>query len=185
MPRETENDTDWLASVLNSIETSVKTQDGLEIVEAFCREQVPFFVQIARQEFHKIAEKPNWKIEQIYSHSDKRSFARGGLRRGTAFISIPTRMIYRRHEFFDEYAQLANDPFIGNIRWGYSSWQNYALCLLAHEIAHAVQYSIFPRRVKAHGREFREVYFKFRMHTDAIIAKNAERKQDVYDMRHM
>ena len=71
---------------------------------------------------------------------------------------------------FSEYKRFASDPVIGDFEG--TAWENALTCLIAHEIAHCVQYTVSdadvmkelgPRR-GGHGQFWRNIYAILREH---------------------
>lgn len=94
--------------------------------------------------------------------SGARRGSNGGIRKGKPHISIATSLMiwmYRtgaRHDF-TEYASVANLPDIGTFR--NATWQEYADCLVAHEVAHAYMWSFQAGKLNDHhGPNWQRTY---------------------------
>ena len=84
---------------------------------------------------------PSWNPKLGISFSQHRRRSWGGVRRNSPFVSMNlfAWIGFRRGEF-REYASFKHDPVIGGIKD--CTREQGLRCLIAHELAHAAQYSI-------------------------------------------
>lgn len=86
---------------------------------------------------------PNFQLKVGVTFAERRKVSRGGTRAGMPFINIVGKKYAEAAEsgnltYFNEYAHIRNDPVIGQLLA--VSWQKALSGLIAHEVAHAVQF---------------------------------------------
>lgn len=92
---------------------------------------------------------PNFKLKVIVSYGERRRISRGGTRGGEPFINLVCKRFAAAAEVGalmteTEYAHIRNDPVIGEMRD--VSWEKALSGLVAHEVAHAVQFFPLTKR---------------------------------------
>lgn len=78
-------------------------------------------------------------LKMIVRYSDRYRKSWGGVKHGKPYISLVVSPYIncRSHQHFNEYAHIKNDAEIGEF-WG--SWRKVIGALIAHELAHCVEY---------------------------------------------
>jgi len=153
---------------------TVQTGTATQIIERFAyaeaRSMIRWFSDKTRLVFE-----PNVRIDM----SPKRRGSWGGIRKFQPYISLALHKYIEplekntQNHFFEEYASFANSPTIGSLT---GNWAKCISAIVAHELAHAVQWyfkdNVHPNirsalRVTAevetgHGEFFRQLYRAFR-----------------------
>ena len=133
----------------------------LNTLEQFINSQVAKIEQFVQHQY----ELDNFKIRVTLNTTKKCSW--GGVQRGTPFIELTIQKYISAIESnsnidFIEYSSFSSDPQIGSV---YDvSWQQAVSILIAHEVAHAVQYfnplKVVKSKYAAHNIKINE----FRSH---------------------
>lgn len=92
---------------------------------------------------------PDFKLKVIVSYGERRRISRGGTRGGKPFINLVCKRFAAAAEAGvvmteTEYAHIRNDPVIGEMKD--VPWETALAGLIAHEIAHAVQFFPLTKR---------------------------------------
>lgn len=92
---------------------------------------------------------PDFKLKVILSYGERRRISRGGSRGGKPYINIVCKRFAASLDAgeltdFHEYNHISNDPVIGNLKG--VSWETALTALIAHEVAHAVQFFPLTKR---------------------------------------
>lgn len=122
--------------------------------------RINFFV---KEEFHL---PKKWNIHLKYDFSLNRKRSWGGINNDFPFISLALNELLEHNVLsFDEYFHISEDKHIGSLN--NISWKKYLICLVSHEIAHAVQYSLahkkkYKKDSSNHGKVWQKIYKKIR-----------------------
>ena len=140
----------------------------MHIVEVFALGTVNEMMRFIREEYNT----PDFNVKVRLDFNPRRNRSWGGKRNGQNFISLAMtylKTIQENHmaASFFEYASFANDPVIGSLH--NVTWKKALAALIAHEIAHAAQYSeattsvmaahnLNNSHVPAHGLVWKIIY---------------------------
>lgn len=150
---------------------------GLPATEAYVNNyaiQVSrIFTEFARERFNLPAD---WTPVVRLDFNPRRKRSWGGRRRvggrGNPVVPFMSLVLGRYlggvETTFTEYKRFENDPVIGTFRG--ERWENALACLIAHELAHAVQYTITDSKIieelggrkRGHGAFWQNIYAIFR-----------------------
>jgi hypothetical protein len=109
------------------------------VVEQFAKEMASRMEAHVRIRYNV----PDFKLKTRISFAPNRKLSRGGTKMGEPFISLVCKRHLESAEnntplTFYEYAHIKNDPVIGEVK--NVSWQIALGALIAHEVAHSIQY---------------------------------------------
>lgn len=144
--------------------------------EALVYETTKLCARVARRKSSELSLPSDWKPRVKISWSRGRSRSRGGRISSTHTYGHHGGISLVMHRYvpvsgdgggtFSEYKMFADDPTIGAFQS--DDWRDAVKALVAHEVAHAIQYWIFAhkpggrhRRIDyktAHGQGFRMIY---------------------------
>lgn len=107
----------------------------------FCKTTTETMTSYIREKYQV----PKFTMKLTLDFSQRRTTSWGGIKKGSPFINLVLKryVAYTSPECsdmkmsFDEYSNFNTDPVIGSIS---GTWQTCLTALIAHEVAHAVQY---------------------------------------------
>lgn len=125
--------------------TILTRADAIRRITSFVHHEVERQMEFIRKEYKA----PKWEVKTKLAFEGKRTTSWGGNKRGVAYISLylGKYVEFASKDFvsdakhvanFKEYDSFKDDPVIGSIQ---GSWQSCVAGWIAHELAHAIQYS--------------------------------------------
>lgn len=139
-------------------------------IEIFCLESVATMVDFIRVQYNN----PDFDVKVRLDFSEYRTRSWGGRRNNRNFISLAlNRFVYADKPIsFKEYSSFGYHPVIGDVNNVH--WKKALLALIAHELAHAAQFSSVGTNVIAasnltnkdqsgHGFVWKKIYQALRV----------------------
>ena len=122
---------------------ALANHDNRKAVVDFCNQMIAMMVPAIKEEFGPSVAISVGNIKRRYRFDTKFNVSYGGVRRRRMYVSLvlvsPTALKGTGDtRTYPEYDHIANDPVIGSIES--ADWRKYTAALLAHEVAHAIQY---------------------------------------------
>lgn len=130
------------------VKMQYKTLSEMTVVEIFALGTAREMVRFIRETYKSDEFYINIRLD--FSPRRKRSW--GGVRNGVGFISLAMHRYAEAQKnkksiSFEEYSSFSNDKVIGSVIC--ANWKHSLAALIAHEIAHAVQFSGVKTAVNA------------------------------------